>query len=195
MSGMASPQITLDEPLALVAGLYVRDACGIIQRTAPLDLPCLAPSIVSDREPLPLGPERMASAAVQWNVWWAQSLPTGGDASVMTPEKLAVDGAPDLTAALQYYGPDALQWALRRHREHADAMVAGRLDHFAALIRDLPLDLGRQPKPFVLRITELPVAGQRSWRLEPGHVLVSRALLEHPVHFVTMIEPVLQALA
>jgi hypothetical protein len=191
----AGPQITLDEPLVLVAGLYVRDACGFEQRAAPADLPPLVPAVVPEQAPLPLGPERQASAAAQWNEWWERSLPTGGEVSLMNPENLSVPGALDLTAVLRHFGADALQWALRRHREHADAMVAGTFDHVIPLIHNLERDLGRRPRAFTLRVTELPVAGQRSWRVEPDHLVVSRALLEHPVHFVTMIEPVLEALA
>jgi hypothetical protein len=192
---VASPQITVDEPIVLVVALYVRDVCGIVQSVPPVDLPPLSPALQPSAPALALDPDALRDAAAQWAAWWSASLPTGGDIALLHPGQPVIDDAPELTVVLRHYGAVALQWARQRHREHADAVVNGRLGHITPLIHDLERSMRRRPLPFTLRITELPVAGKRSWRVARDHVVVSRSLLEHPEHFVTMIEPVLESLA
>jgi hypothetical protein len=62
------------------------------------------------------------------------------------------------------------------------------------LVRGMERALARTARPFRLRITEIPVMGQKLWQLQPDHVLVSSALLRDSIQYQQQLIPVVEAL-
>lgn len=60
--------------------------------------------------------------------------------------------------------------------------------------RTLMRNLGRPAQPIQLRITQISVAGQELWQLDPHHVLLTAELLRDSNEYRRRITPVLQAL-
>ena len=52
----------------------------------------------------------------------------------------------------------------------------------------------RKAQPFHLRISEIPVQGQRIWQRHPDHVLVTAALLRDTAQYRQRLMPVVDAL-
>lgn len=92
-------------------------------------------------------------------------------------------------------GPRTVQWSQDCRAAHFDAMVNGQRGLFGTqLVADLERTEGRPAQPFLLRITEIPVAGHELWQLRPDHVLVSAGLLRDTADFRRRLTPVVRAL-
>jgi hypothetical protein len=202
-------RIETDEPEPLVIGLFVRDIAGLTSRHAWL--PHCAPAISrADGE----GSEEAAS---QWDAWWERSLSSNWNGPDQSQEQLAamwwlppdfesLQSAPELQEVVADHFSDARQWARDRKQEHVELVVgtpdprrfhrgrSGRGLVETKFVADLERDLGRQARPFQLRITEIPVAGKELWQLDPHHVLLTAELLRDSDDYRRQITPVLQAL-
>ena len=62
------------------------------------------------------------------------------------------------------------------------------------LVRDMERDQRRTAQPFILWITEIPVAGQQFWQLRPDHLLVTADLLRDTALYRQRLAPVVEAL-
>lgn len=206
---MTSWQIGIDEPPALVIGLFVRDVAGLKSRHTWL--PHCAPAIA------PADGEGSAEAAHQWDLWWDRSLSNNWNVPDQSQEQLAamwwfppdfesLQSAPALQEIVARHFDNARQWGRDRKQEHIELMIGtpdprpfhrgqkGRGLIETRLVADLERNLGRRARPFQLRITEIPVAGRELWRLDPHHVLVTAELLRDSDEYRRRITPVLQAL-
>jgi len=115
--------------------------------------------------------------------WWA---PPGFD---------SLDAAPQLQALVRRHFLAAVRWSEDRKREHIAVMTdPGRGVDETRLVADLERACGRRAHPFNLRVTEIPVAGQELWQLDPEHVVVTAGLLGDPGEYRRRLTPVLQAL-
>jgi len=208
-AGRTSWRIEMDEPEPLVIGLFVRDVAGLTSRHAWL--PHCAPATSrADAE----GSE---DAARQWDAWWERSLSNNWNGPDQSQEQLAamwwlppdfesLQSAPELQEVVANHFCDARQWARDRKQEHVELVVgtpdprrfhrgrSGRGLVETKLVADLERDLGRQARPFQLRITEIPVAGKELWQLDPDHVLLTAELLRDSDDYRRQITPILQAL-
>lgn len=208
-AGPASWRIDVDEPQPLVIGLFVRDAAGLKSRHTWL--PHCAPAIARANS------EGSEEAAHQWDLWWDRSLSNNWNGPDLSQEQLAamwwlppdfesLQSAPALQEVVARHFENARQWGRDRKREHIELMIGtpdprpfhrgrtGRGLVETRLVADLGRDLGRGVEPFLLRITEIPVAGKELWQLDPHHVLLSAELLCDFDEYRRRITPALLAL-
>ncbi|RZQ61975.1 hypothetical protein [Amycolatopsis suaedae] len=159
--------------------LFVRDALALSVVTEPV-LPPVEPSVPVV---VPDGVDRAAVAA-QWPGWWAEILAyknqepprdarAGFDNHPAFPHSPAQTRRPELRHAVETLAAPAAEhpWPTR-FRDPAGVHDLG------ALVRDWETGHGRSPRPFVLVITEVPVAGRVWHRLTPSHLLVSTRVVD-----------------
>ena len=85
--------------------------------------------------------------------------------------------------------------ALGHKQEHIDTVLRpGRPLVETTLVADLERTSGRRARPFHLRVTEIPVAGQHLWQLHPDHILISAALLRDTNEYRRRLTSVVQSL-
>lgn len=172
-AGQPSWQMEVDEPVVLVIALFIRDLAGLRPNTQPA-LPRLDPVVAPARQ------VDVDLCSRQWAGWWRGLLVQGARALAgnAPPDFTDLAASPELRELLRSEFRTANDWASQRHREHAQLVMHGpRPGVEGEVVRDAERNLGREARPFRLRITELPVQGQHGWRLGPDDVLVSRSLL------------------
>ena len=197
-ANQASWQISTDQPQHLVIGLFIRDVAGVFSRNSWL--PPASPAVPRAGD---LAPD---VAAQQWDGWWDQAVleeyqmdsahwPPDLSTWWTPPAFESLHAAPELREIVAAHFLDALRWSNGRHQEHVATMhssVGALLE--TKLVSTMERSLARTARPFHLRITEIPVLGQRLWQLRPDHVLVSSALLRDTVQYRQQLRPVVEAL-
>jgi hypothetical protein len=190
MAGRPSWQVTVDVPQVLAVALYIRDVAGVTQTSAPIDLPEAAPSVAADGTVLPL-PEVTA----QWNGWWTRALTIGPHAlkELEPPHFPAFADAPALQDLLRVHFDDARRWSADRKRSSVGTNRSGL--PLGELVSKVEQGMGRAAAPFRLHLDVVPVAGHGMWKVRPGHMLVSSALLDEPALLVARLRPEVELLA
>lgn len=188
--GRPSWQVEVGDRQVLAVVLYIRDAAGIAQTAAPVDLPDLAPSVRTSGT-VPASPE----ATAQWNTWWARALTMGPRAGLelQPPNFAAFADAPALQDLLGEHFDAAQRWSSDRTRSSAAANPADL--PLGDLVSEIEHRLGRAAKPFNLRLDAVPVAGRGLWTVGRQHLLVPLALLQDPDQLVTLLRPTVAVLA
>lgn len=205
MAGQTSWRIEIDQSEPLATGLYVRDAAALHSELTWL--PPVFPEVTGSAARVP------EEAGRQWDTWWETSWArafsreaTQGDPSQPTmpmswwtpPDFDALAGLPALPAlqaVVARHFADASAWAQARKREHVRTVLhpdRGLIE--TTLVADLEDAGARRARPFRLRITEIPIAGQHLWQPQPDHVLLSAALLQDTAEYRRRLAPVVQAL-
>jgi hypothetical protein len=89
-----------------------------------------------------------------------------------------------------------VRWGSDRRREEAEAVERhASVNSEAELVRTVEAEIGRTVRPFVLDVTELPVAGAYGRRVSAGQVVVSRALRADAAAYQRWLLPVIRELA
>lgn len=194
LAGSSSWRIEVDEPQVLVVASFVRDAAGLRPEVDPANPP-LEPAVA----PGPGGSEGDAAAAAsaQWAAWWPRLLERGAAAlrDLEPPDFPALAGTPALQDLVRARFDDAVAWSGDRRREHAEFARDPRRNVEGDAVRAAERDLGRRARPFRLRVTELPVAGDGGWVFADDHVVVARALRRDPDAYRRWLRPVVARLA
>ena len=198
-AGGMSWQVDVDQPEQLVIGLFVHAAAALHSELAWL--PPVSPTVTGNG---PQGPEEAGS---QWDAWWSQAVARDRAwnasedwpllaASWWTPPAFgALADTPALQAVVARHFTAAAAWAQARKQEHIDTVLRpGRPLVETTLVADLERTSGRRARPFRLRVTEIPVAGQHLWQLHPDHILISAALLRDTNEYRRRLTSVVQAL-
>jgi hypothetical protein len=192
-AGRPSWSIAVDEPHNLLIALFVRDAAGLQPDTDPV-IPALTPAVATNQTPAAAtGP----AASAQWAGWWTRLL----DADHLTPVATPPDfpqlaDSPDLQQILRACYPDAIRWSASRQREHVTFMTGSNRRPVAGdVVREIERSLGRPARPFELRVTVLPLTGTHAWRVDPQHLIVTRALFTDTTAYRTRLHTVVEDLA
>lgn len=194
IAGTERWKVTITEPEVLRIALYIRDAAGLRPVTDPAIPPLDPPADlwpVWARRPVEVSaaaPRRALgrreidpeAAAEQWARWWRHCLDLGTSAidELRPPQFPDFGQVPDLRALLQQHYHNASIWSdnlkddPRFNRAHT---APGR--GLNALIKQLPAQLGRHPRPFSLRISVIDVRTKHAWDIAPDHVLMTRPLV------------------
>jgi len=197
-AGVVSWQISVDQSEQLAIGLYVRDAAAL--HSDLTWLPPASPAVTGSV------PERPEEAGTQWDAWWTRAV--SGDlawdsqdwtvlaASWWAPPAFdSLADAPALRAVVAKHFTEAAAWAQARKQEHIDMVLSpGHALVETTLVADLERSSGRRARPFSLQLSEIPVAGQHLWQLQPDHILISAALLRDTTEYRERLTPVVQAL-
>lgn len=165
-SGRLSWQLGFDQPFMLMVALYIRDAAGIAQTAAPIDLPRLDPPISVDE----VSGQAAAWADREWNDWWARvaadpSHP--GEGFELEPDLDAFAATPTLRALLREHFAAAVRWSHERKREFV-AVARATAAEPGRVVREVERLRGRSARPFRLDVAFLPVAGNAAWRGQGG---------------------------
>ena len=179
----------IDTPEHLVLALFVRDATGLRPWTG-LDVPPLAPAVAARGR---LAPAARSEATAQWATWWQRELARQGrgERGYAMPDAELGDGE-ELAELFLTHRLEGLGWTAARKGEHAAALHRGTEGD---LVRAVEAELGRKARPFLLRVTELPVAGPFGLRVSTSHLVVSRTLRDDPAAYEEWLTPVLRELA
>jgi len=176
----------------------MRDVAGVPSRHSWLPLSSPAVSRSGDQAP--------EAAGLQWDAWWDQAVREerrADDAfwppnlsSLWTPPGFeSLEWAPELQEIVAGHHSDAVRWSNERHQEHGATMLSSVGDMFeTTLVKDMERARGRTAQPFILWITEVPVAGQQLWQLRPDHLLVTADLLRDSALYRQRLAPVVEAL-
>lgn len=188
-----STKISVEQPVALVLGLYIRDAAGLRPATFPA-IPPLDPPFdrwpVWARRPAEVNPYADARrieppvdpgrAAEQWARWWNHAVDAGITAleDFKPPHFEAFRSVPDLRTLVRQHFHVAMRWSdafdddpraqrdLSKHRRGLDRLV-----------REFDAQHGSRTPPFAMRITVVPVESKHGWVIGPDHLLVTRRLM------------------
>ena len=197
-AGRMSWQVDVDQSEQLVIGLFVRDVAALHSELAWL--PPVSPTVTGN------GPQEPEEAGSQWDAWWTQASDredawNGQNQPVLavswwTPPAFdALADTPALQAVVAKHFTAAAAWAQARKQEHIDTVRRpGRPLVETTRVADLERTSGRRARPFRLRVTEIPVAGQQLWQLHPDHILISAALLRDTNEYRRRLVSVVQAL-
>ncbi len=197
-AGPSSWRMSLDQSWPLAVGLFVRDAAAL--RSDLAWLPPASPAVRGDGSAAP------EEAGRQWDAWWTQAVarepdrnspgwPGTGEFWWAPPGFEALADTPALQAVVVKRFADATAWADARRQEHVEAVHGP--DHSmleTALVADLERVSGRRARPFSLHVTEIPVAGQHLWQVQPDHVLISAGLFHDTNEYRRRMTPVIEAL-
>ena len=181
--------VSIDTPEHLVWRVFVRDVADLRPWTG-VDVPPLVPCVPT-RECLP--PAARSEATAQWGSWWQRELARHGrgERGYAQPEAALGDGQ-ELEDLFLTYRLDALRWASARKCEDTAPLRRGREGD---VVRTVEGEIGRKARPFLLTVTELPVAGPFGLRASPRHVVVSRTLRDAPAAYERWLTPVIRELA
>lgn len=197
-AGPVSWQMSLDQSEQLTIGLFVRDAATL--HSDLTWLPAVSPAVTGT------GPQEPEEAGTQWDAWWTRAVSLDRAWNSQDWPVLAVswwappafDGladTPALREVVAKHFANAAAWAQARKQEHIDTVLSPAHSLVeTTLVADLERASGRQARPFRLRITEIPVAGQHLWQLHPDHILISAALLRDTTEYRRRLTPVVHAL-
>jgi len=197
-AGRMSWQVDVDQSEQLMVGLFVLDAAALHSELAWL--PPVSPTVTDN------GPQEPEEAGGQWDAWWTQASDwdrawSGQNRPVFavswwTPPAFgALAESPALQAVVAKYFTAATAWARAQKQEHIDTVLRpGRPLVETTLVADLERTSGRRARPFHLRVTEIPVAGQHLWQLHPDHILISAALLRDTNEYRRRLTSVVQSL-
>ena len=188
VAGRAHWKITLDDPKVLRVALYIREIGALTPPTNP-EIPLLEPGTDvwpvwarprSVERPLTLSREERGSASIGWVRWWNHLLAVGATAwgELTDPRLTPFTATPELRRLLSHHLADAMEWATATAddpRFWRDLRAPGA--RLRSLVDGMEQERGRMARPFSLRVTTIPVAGKRVWRLGDDHLLVTHTLL------------------
>lgn len=198
---MESWRVSFAEPQRLVEALYVRDVAGLhSQANDPVVPPLVPPVLASDGL---VAIDQRVVVAEQWDRWWGGLLALGEEVErVRLPEprnmRRELSAWPELQQLAAALSGEVAPWSGQRHWETAQLMRGP--DGQARVERELITSVTRRrflrrPRPFALRITQLPVAGVIGWRVTAEHVLVTRGLREDVGAYRDWLTPIIAELA
>lgn len=176
----------MPEPVLLA--FYVRDLAGIGPFVLP-DLPPLVPKVEEQLRP----PTNRGRATAEWERWW-RSIDDellGLLPAPRPPQWHGLEAAPTLRGLLEEHFNEACSWV---RAAQVDAHRPGSL-HLTHFVNGFEQRLARPVRPFLLRMTEVPVNGAQGWILTDTHVLVSSLLLRDEPALEAFLDPVVQRLA
>lgn len=197
-AGQPSWRITEDEGWDLTVALFVRDITGIRDQRDADGPPPLLPDVAADdeiRQSIDITGARAA-----WNSWWSAVVRERTSASPGDDPRVRLRrSAPQTLLAGRLEGllESAFAWAdqykiheIERFQRlgHADRTVVNRI------VDAVTEPLGRPPRPFLLTLTTLPVAGIWSNRPDRIHMLLSTGVRTDATTFEGVLRPVLDGL-
>ena len=173
--------------------LYLRDAAGLGRYVLPEpDLPPVEPLVPARPHDVDL---RLAIR--EWERWWTR---TARQSSRSTPPPHPPDWVeladlPTMRALAEQHFDDFWVWMGTVRNYELERRKSGRPLQLTEFVNGFEERLGRPVRPFVLSITELPLAGAGGWVLDPNHVLISSRLSDDDAALRSFLQPVVEALA
>jgi hypothetical protein len=145
-------EVRLDSGKELVSCLYVRDRYGLTPTMSP-EIPSLAPEIIKQ----PMESADRSAIEEEWSLWWTERL---------TDEHADPEGD-ELRRAVDLVSDEARAWMSARYTEFVQISRTNNRN-----VKDLVQAMS-QRSPLNLKITCLPLAEKRAWRLSGGAAIVS----------------------
>jgi len=172
--------------------LYLRDAAGLGRYVLPEpDLPPLEPVVPPRRHDVDL---RLAIR--EWERWWTRTVRSPRSMPPpRPPEWVELADLPAMRALAEQHVEDFWIWMGTVRNAELERQQSGDSLHLTHFVNGFEEKLGRPVRPFVLTMTELPLAGAGGWVLDPNHVLISTQLSDDASALRTFLQPVVQALA
>jgi hypothetical protein len=176
-----------DASREVLVALYLRDALGVVD---PSGLPrMLGTGLPEIESPDP-------GVVFGWMRWWIPliepdargwGLPDGADA-----------GSDAFAAAVRRHLDSARAWAEVAHEQHNRSAIARmeRLEYplLTELVREQEAALGRESRPFRLRIEVLPLAASGIWWIGDDAIAVDETTRNEPILYRDALGPIVSAL-
>lgn len=193
-------QVVAGSSRVLLFALYLRDCAGLEAVGSPPLPPVIPPVRRADPCQLVHAAGGLTVLRIEWETWWYQLVGDCFDAKATAPGFPELDSLPALQLLARAHYGAGLDWARERRTEYV-AMAERRggslrqPEPFDQLVHERELELGRDARPFTLRVVELPLSEARAWFVEPGTLLMSQDLATDPPTFSSYVRPVVELLA
>jgi hypothetical protein len=177
-------RIEISDSQVLDVALYIRGVAGLVDDDdeIPSTWPPIEPTIaLEDRD----------RARRQWREWWTGAVNEGPSAILRCTRPHFPEFAHqrDLRALLVEHFDAAVAWS----RQQSDSR--GRPPKLSAIVRSVETSIGRPARPFSLRITRLPVAGDFMVLSSDNAMLVGNTMIANEGLFTNKLMAVVEALA
>ncbi|BDV29463.1 zinc-binding alcohol dehydrogenase [Microbacterium terricola] len=203
MGGAATPEwlIREDAGQPVLVALYLRQVLGI---RSPDELPQLrgVPAAAAVRDE-----DEQALLERQWREYWAMTVEPQAHPSPVplmlvdgfeTLVALSSEGADELAAAVEPFGPEALAFAdaaHKRYRRDIGASSGSAYRAYASAIAEHERQVGRRAHSFELNVQVLPLTQRGVWWIGSLTIAVTDGLRGDVAAFDSAINPIIAELA